>query len=125
QSTFQGLGVTWRHDASRQIKINSEKVVVDLQQTDRFLRSFKAMQSHLAKLQSMRGQIELQKLTLAGPYDDPAEWNFASTGTLDRIEIRHADFSNSIILSHGRFAAQPGRIRFFDTAATMSDSNLV
>jgi len=125
RSTFGGLGVTLHHDGSRQIKVDSGRVSLDLQQTDTLLRSFKALRSDFEKLQPVSGQVELQKLTLTGAYDEPSEWTFASAGRFDRVEITHADLPGRIHLSYGKFEANQGRIVFSDTKAAMSDASLI
>jgi len=125
RSTFGGLGVTLHHDGSRQIKVDSKRVLVDLQQSEALLRSFKDSGAYFAKLQSTRGHIELENLALTGAYDNPAGWTFASAGTLNQVEIRHADFPGRIRLAHGKFAANHGRVRFSDVSAAMSDGALI
>jgi hypothetical protein len=125
RSSFGEFGVTFQRDGSRQIEVESRRVSLDLQQTDTLLRGFKDLPPHFAKWQSARGQIELDKLTLTGAYDDPAGWAFASQGRFDRVEITHADLPGRISLSRGRFDAKQGQIRFSDAAAAMSDASLI
>ncbi|HTN70915.1 MAG TPA: AsmA-like C-terminal domain-containing protein, partial [Methylomirabilota bacterium] len=125
RSTFEGLGVILHYDGSRQIKVDSGQASLDLQQTDTLLRSFKDLRSYLTEFQSARGQIELQKLTLTGAYDEPASWTFASTGNFNHVEIQHANLPDRMILSRGKFAADQGRIIFSETAATLSDASLI
>ncbi|HEY7218475.1 MAG TPA: AsmA-like C-terminal domain-containing protein [Candidatus Binatia bacterium] len=125
RSSFGGLGATLYHDGTRQIKVGSKRTFLDLQQTGTLLRSFRALRSHFEKLQSVRGQIELQDLTLTGAYDDPSQWTFASTGTLNQVEIRHADLPDGITVSRGKFAASEQRVIISDAAAVMSDASLI
>lgn len=125
RSSFAQLGVTLQRDGSRQIEVDSRRVSLDLQETDSLLRRFKNLPSHFEKLQSARGQIELDNLTLAGAYDDPAGWTFASAGRFDQVEITHADLPGRVALSRGKFDAKQGQIRFSDAAAAMSDASLV
>jgi AsmA-like C-terminal region len=125
RSTFGGLGVTLHHDGSRQIKVHAGRVSLDLQQTEALLRSFKDLRPHFAKLQAMRGRVELQNLALAGAYDEPAGWAFASAGRFDQVEITHANFPGRMTLARGKFAANQQRIIFSDGAAAMSDAALI
>jgi hypothetical protein len=125
RSSFAGLGVTLHHDASRQMEVASSRISLDLQQTDILLRSFEDLRPQFLKLQSAGGQIELQNLTLTGVYDDPAGWTFASTGSVNQVEITHAEFPGRFILSRGRFDANQTRMIFSDASATMSDASLV
>jgi hypothetical protein len=124
RSTFGGLGVTLHYDGSRQVKLDSARVSLDLQQMDALLRSFKDLRPHFAKVQSALGQIELQNLTLSGAYDDPSKWTFSGAGRFDQVEITHADFPDRITLSRGKFDMSRGRIMFSDAAAAMSDASL-
>jgi len=123
-STFRGLGVTLHHDGSRKIKVDSGQIILDLQQADALLRSFKDSQLYFEKLQSVRGQVELQNFTLSGAYDHPSEWTFAGAGRLDQLEITHADYPGPITLSRGKFDINQGQITFSDAAAAMSDASL-
>jgi hypothetical protein len=124
RSTFVGLDVTLHHDGSRQMKVNSGGVSLDLQQTEVLVRSFKDLRSHFEKVQAVRGRVELQDLALAGAYDESAGWAFASAGLFDQVEITHADFPGRITLSRGKFAANQQRIIFSDGAAAMLDAAL-
>jgi hypothetical protein len=83
------------------------------------------LRSHFEKLQSVRGQIDLQDLTLTGAYDDPSQWTFASTGGFKEVEIRHVDFPDSITVSRGKFDANEQRVIFSDAVAAMSDASLI
>jgi AsmA-like C-terminal region len=124
-STFGELGVTLHHDGSRQIKVDSGRISLDLQQTHTLVRSFKNSPLDFERLQSARGRIELDNLTLTGAYDDPAEWRFVSAGRFDQVEITHADFLDSVTLSHAKFAVNQERIIFSDAAAAISDASLI
>jgi hypothetical protein len=98
---------------------------VDLQEADALLRSnFNDARSGLEKVESVRGQVELRNLTLAGAYDEPAGWSFATAGTLEQIEMRHADFPDAILVSHANFEASEKRVKFSNTAAAISDAAL-
>jgi hypothetical protein len=123
-STFGGLGATLHLDGTHRIKVESRRASLDLQQTDTVLRSL-GLRSHLAKVQSARGQIEFHNLSLTGAYDAPAGWTFASTGNFSQVEIAHTDFPERITLSRGKFTARQGRITFSDTTAAMSDASLI
>ena len=122
-STFRELGITLHHDGSRQLNVDSGQIFLDLQQADALLRSFKDSQLYFEKLQSIRGQIELQNMTLSGAYDNPSEWTFAGAGLLSQVEITHADYPGRITLSRGKFDMNEGQITFSDAAAAMSDAS--
>jgi hypothetical protein len=125
RSTFAGLGVALHRDRSHQIKIDSGRLSLDLQQMETVLRTLKDLPAYVTKLQSAHGQVELQNLTLAGAYDDPAGWAFASKGTVNQVEIRHADLPDRITLSRGKFTANQGRLVFSDAATAMLDGSLI
>ncbi|HEX5022997.1 MAG TPA: AsmA-like C-terminal domain-containing protein [Candidatus Binatia bacterium] len=123
-STFRGLGMTLHHDGSRQIKVDSGQMFLDLHQADALLRSFQKSRSYFEKLQSVRGRVELRNFILSGAYDNPTEWTFGTAGRLDQVEITHADYPGRITLSRGKFDMNEGQITFSDAAAAMSDASL-
>jgi hypothetical protein len=125
RSTFAVLSATLHNDKSRQIEIDSKGVSLDLQQTDTLLRSFKDLRSRVEKLQSVRGRLEFGHLTLAGVLDDPAGWNFKGGGTIEQVEIRHADLPGPVALSRGKFDAIKSRIVLSDAAVEMLDASLI
>ena len=125
RSSFGGLGVTFHRDGSREIEVESRRTSLDLQQADTLLHGFKNLPPHFAKWQSARGQIELDNLKLTGVYDDPAGWAFASAGSFAQVEIAHSDLPDRVVLSHGKFDASQGKIKFFGAAASMSDASLL
>ncbi|MGE5220296.1 MAG: AsmA-like C-terminal domain-containing protein [Chloroflexota bacterium] len=122
RSSFAGFGVTFHHDGSRQIAIESKRALLDLQQAATCFRSFESLRPQFEKLQSVRGQIDLRDLALTGPYDDPGQWVFSSTGTLNQVEIRHRDAPERLELSRGKFNVIPGKIQFSDAAVSVSDT---
>ncbi|HVO91995.1 MAG TPA: AsmA-like C-terminal domain-containing protein [Terriglobales bacterium] len=122
RSSFGGLGVTWHHDGSREIKVAAKQIFLDLQQSDTLIRAF---QEKPAALTFMRGDVELQNVALSGAFDDPIEWTFSGTGALHQVEIGHGDLPDRLILSRGKFAAQQKRWLFSDVAAAMSDAAFV
>ena len=87
------------HDGTRQIKVESKRVSVDVREVATVLRSFDDLRLRFAEFHSARGQIELEKLSLAGAYDDPAAWTFASAGTFHQLEITHADFPGPVAIT--------------------------
>ncbi|HEU4342236.1 MAG TPA: AsmA-like C-terminal domain-containing protein [Candidatus Binatia bacterium] len=119
------LSGTLNNDASRHVKIDSGRMTLDLEQIQILLQGFKELPSQLVNLQSARGQIELDNLTLTGAYDNPVGWRFATTGRFERVEITHADFPDRITLSRGKVAANRGRITFSDAAAVLSDASVI
>jgi hypothetical protein len=123
RSTFREVHMTLQKDESRQVSIAATGASLDLSQIFTVLHSFKNSRSPLQELQSARGQIELDSLTMSGAYDDPGGWIFAGAGTFDRVEIQHANFADRIALARGKFAATQGRIAFSDTVAAMSDAS--
>jgi hypothetical protein len=125
RSSFGELGVTVHRDGSRQMKIDSRRASLDLQQIDTLLRGVRDLPAPLAKWRSARGQIELDNLTLTGAYDDPAGWAFASTGRFDHVEIAHADLPGRVTLSRGKFDAKQGQIKFAGVTASMSDASSI
>ncbi|MGH7833035.1 MAG: AsmA-like C-terminal domain-containing protein, partial [Candidatus Binatia bacterium] len=124
RSAFSGLSLTLHHDGSRQIKVDSGPISLDLQQTDALLRSFDGLRFHFEKLQSAGGRMELESLTLAGAYDDPAGWTFASAGAFDQVEVTHADLPGRITLSHGKLDADERRTILTGTVVRMFDASL-
>jgi hypothetical protein len=122
RSTFGGLGLTSHHDGSPRFEVDSARISVDLQETGTWLHDAKNLRSYFDRLQSTRGRIELETLSVTGAGDDPAEWRFASAGRFDQVEITHADFPAPIMLSRGKFTADQGRIIVSDAAAAISDS---
>src|SRR5690242_9024034 len=123
RSSFDDLDVTWHRDGSREMSVESKRTSLDLRQTDTLLRKFGALSSHLENLKSISGQLNLQRLSLRGAYDDPSRWTFASTGTLTQVEIGHADFPDRVRLARGKFEANEQRIIFSDVLATISDAS--
>ena len=123
RSSFDDLAVTWHRDGSGEMSVESKRTSLDLRQTDTLLRKFRALSSHLENLKSIRGQLNLQRLSLRGAYDDPSRWTFASTGTLTQVEIRHADFPDRVRLPRGKFEANEQRIIFSDVLTTISDAS--
>lgn len=122
-SNFAGLGITLRRDGSRQIKLESRQMLLDLQQADAWLRRTKA-RSYFEKLQSVRGQVELSNVALSGAYDHPPGWTFSAAGRLRELEVMHEDYPGPVVLKRGKFDINEAGMRFSDAAANVSDASL-
>ena len=123
RSSFDELGVSLDQDGSRRIAVESARVSLDLQETEMLLQRFKDVRAKFAEFQSARGLIELEKLTLAGAYDDPSAWTFASAGTVHQLEIIHADFPDPVAVTRGKFTANHEKLDFSDTAIASADAS--
>ena len=123
RSTWAELSGTLKNDAGRHMKIDSAQMALDLEEIKVLLQSFKEVPAELLKLQSARGQIQLENLTLTGAYDDPVAWKFNSSGTVERIAISHAQLPAPISLTQGKFNANEERITFSDAALGMLDAS--
>ena len=125
RSHFAGLDLTLHHDARREIAVEVKRSLLDLQQAHTLIRALATMPASIAKLQSARGEVELDNLRLTGAVDDPARWAFTTAGTVHQIDLRHADFSEPISLSKGKFAATQERLALSKVDAKTSDADLL
>jgi hypothetical protein len=107
------------------MKVDAERVSLDLQQTDTLLRSFKDLRAQFAKVKSIRGQIELGHLALAGAYDDPAAWKFTTAGMVKQVELVHEDLPGPVTFARGKFDANQARIKFSGAAASVQDASVI
>jgi AsmA-like C-terminal region len=89
------------------------------------LQRFKNVAAQLAKLQSARGLLELERLTLSGVYDDPAAWIFATAGSFHRVEITHADLPGPATVTRGKFTANQEKVDFSETAMAIADASCI
>ena len=125
RSRFAGLSVTLHHDPRRQISLEAKRSLLDLQQSHTLMRVVSIVPLSVANLQSVRGEIELENLSLAGAFDNPAGWAFNSAGTAHKIEIKHADFPDAILVSKAKFIAKQDRLLLSDVGAIVSDAALM
>jgi hypothetical protein len=123
RSIFDGLSVSLNHNGSRRVDVDSARISLDLQETEILLERFKKVGAHLAKLQSARGSIDFERLTLSGAYDDPAAWIFATAGNFQRVEITHADLPGPVTLSRGQFTANQEKVDFSEIAMAIADAS--
>ena len=125
RSTLAGLNATLRNDGSHQIKIDSGRIALDVEQIETLVHNFKNLRTRLGKLESARGRVELENLTLSGVLDDPAGWNFRGRGTVKQVEIRHAGLPGPVAFFRGKFDATEAGIVLSDAAAEMLDASLI
>jgi AsmA-like C-terminal region len=125
RSTWAALSGTLHNDTSRRMKIDSGRMVLDLEQIKILLQSIKEVPSELLKVQSARGQIELEHLTLTGAYDDPAGWKFNGSGTVRQVAISHAQLPGPVALARGKFTAAEEKITLSDAQVEMLDATLL
>ncbi|HEX6440025.1 MAG TPA: hypothetical protein VF182_23100 [Candidatus Binatia bacterium] len=123
RSIFDGLSVSLNHNGSRRVDVGSARISLDLQETEILLERFKKVGAHLAKLRSARGSIDFERLTLSGPYDDPAAWIFAFAGKFQRVEITHADLPAPVTLGREQFTANQEKVDFSEIAMAIADAS--
>jgi hypothetical protein len=123
RSLFDGVGVSLDHHGGRRLSVDSARVFLDLQQMEILLQPFKNVAAQFAKFQSARGSIELERLALSGPYDDPAAWIFESAGRFHRVEITHTDLPGPVSVSRGQFSVKQEKVDFSETAITIADAS--
>ena len=58
RSTFAGVGLLLQQDKSRKMNLAARQISLDLQQTERLIRSFEYLPDFSAKLRSVRGEVE-------------------------------------------------------------------
>ena len=124
KSTVAGLNATLYNDRSRRIQIASGRFSLDLEQLHAWLRGTSNLRTHLAKLHSTGGRVELAHLTLEGIVDDPANWQFTGAGSLRQVVIAHADAPSPITLAQGKFTVTREKVAFSETSVRMLDGAL-
>jgi hypothetical protein len=125
RSPFAGLSTTLDRTASRRIKIDVARVVLDLEEAASLLRRFDDARTELTKFGPARGKIAFENLSVAGAFDEPSDWKFASTGRFDQTEITHADLPGPMTLARGKFAASNAKINVSEAAITVADASLL
>jgi hypothetical protein len=123
RSIFDRLSVSLNHNGSRRVDVDSARISLDLEETEILLQPFKDVAAQLAKFRPARGSIDLERLTLSGPYDDPAAWSFATAGNFQPVELTHADLPGPVTVSRGHFTANQDKIDFSDVAIAMADAS--
>src|SRR5262245_1012809 len=82
------------------------------------------LQEELREIDFARGNLDVTSLSLNGPLDEPSRWNFASTGTLDKIAVKHAKLPGVMNLSSGKFNATPAKFTVSNAKANLLDASL-
>jgi hypothetical protein len=125
RSILTGFSAILRKDQGRGIGIDAGQISLDLEEAERWLRRFEELRPHFGKLQSARGRLEIESLSLSGALDDPAKWNFTGAGAVKQVVITHADLPGPLNLSRGKFAVTQERITFSDVALDMLDASVI
>ena len=125
RSIFDGLILSLSHDGSRRFSAGAARMSLDLEETESLLGAFKDLTTKFTALQSARGLLELEQLTLAGSYDDAAAWTFATSGRFHEVELTHPEFPGPFGLSRGKFTVNEREVEFSGTAIMLADASWV
>jgi len=125
RSSFSGVTAVGRNDAARDVEINAGTVSLDLEETLAVLLSLEESRAHVAAVRSATGTVDINLLSLSGPFFSPDRWTFKSAGTLREVAMTHADLPGPISLARGRFEATETRITWAGAALDMLDASLV
>jgi hypothetical protein len=125
RSVFERLALSLDQNESRRFSLDAAGISLDLEQTESLLHRFENLRSKFAELQSARGFLELEKLTVAGPYDNAAAWTFASAGKFQHVEITHAGLPGPIAVSGGNFTGNEARLEVSQAAITIADASWI
>ena len=124
RSSFSGLAVQIKNDAQRNFAINAGSLSLDIEESRAFLLRFEAPRTTLAGLKSARGELNVASLSVTGPLDDPAQWNFSATGSVESLSVNHASLPAPLTVARAKFAATPVRLTLSDAEAEMLDGRL-
>jgi hypothetical protein len=124
-SSFSDLTGSVNYNDSRQIEISSGKFSLDLAQTKNLQNRFAEFPKVFGDIEFVRGRLDLISLSLKGPLDEPSRWDYASSGTLGKIAVKHTKLPAVMNLSGGKFSATPAKLTFSSAKVGLLDASLI
>ena len=123
-SSFSDVSGFLTYQGARQIEISSAKLSLDVGQSKNLLETFEMLQKELRDIDFARGKLDVTSLSLKGPLDEPSRWDFASSGTLGKIAVKHAKLPAVMNLSGGNFNATPAKFTVSNAKVNLLDAAL-
>ncbi len=124
RSSFSGLAGQVKNDAQRNFEISAGSLSLDLEEFKDFLLRYEAHRKTFAGVKSARGRLNVASLFVAGPLDDPAEWNFSAAGSVESLSVNHASLPAPLTVARARFAATPAKLTLSDAETEILDARL-
>src|SRR5262245_26087466 len=123
-SSFSDVTGFLNYQGARQIEISSAKFSLDLAETKNLLNRFAKLPRVFGDIEFAQGRLDLTSLSLKGPLDEPSRWDFAGSGRIGNIAVKHAKLPGVMNLSGGNFNGTPTKLTFSGAEADLLDASL-
>lgn len=124
RSSLSKLSGSLNIDAKRELNVESATLSLDVEQTHAWLSRFTNLRTHLDKVKSARGRLELASLSFSGPLNNPSRWEFRGAGSIKGLVVSHANLPGPITLAQGRFDTTAERLSFSEVKAELLDASV-
>jgi hypothetical protein len=102
-SSFSQLSTEIKWVKALSLELNSESVILALDQIYPWLISFSGPQDDFKDYAVAGGTVVLKDLELKGPLGQPDDWRLSSDGELQNISVASKRFDEPVVITHGKF----------------------
>ncbi|WP_172684056.1 hypothetical protein, partial [Desulfosarcina cetonica] len=127
---FQGISfadlaasIDWRQAAK--LAIDTPSADIDTAIFYPWLTGFRGLESAKAYIAGMTGGVQLSRLKISGPLNQPADWQLAITGTPEALRLTTPRAPFPIVLSGGKITYVPGAEGSSDVTISFLDAVVV
>ncbi len=125
QSTFNSLSADLQMGAEPMLAITAGRSNINMDQVYPWLISYSRPAEAFKQFKSIKGDVNLETLTLNGALLKPAQWKYQTVGTVDRLAVQTDLLPDVLRIAHGRFDSGPSGLRLSMARIRMLDAELV
>ncbi len=97
---------------------------LNLEEIYSWLLSIEKYQKKWNYIRSLDGNAAVDKLSVNGPFFSPQDWQFKSSGTLNKLEISLNQLPQPLRIDSGKFSCSQDSLAFTDIDASLGKSTL-
>jgi hypothetical protein len=123
RSTFSGLTANLDVGKKQDLEVLSGNLSLVLGELYPWLSSAEAVKNALRDFPSLKGEVQLNTVKLAGLISSPGDWRFETAGELREVEAEARFLPGPITVSSGKFRATQNKFSFDNLQARLLDAS--
>jgi hypothetical protein len=123
-STFTGVSGQMDWDNAPYLKLKSGMANIDLEEIYPWLLSSKIISGKLRDLKNVKGILALSSMSLNGPFLEPVNYRFQSTGEVRHLTLDSPLLPGSLAADKGNFNITSQNISMTDVQTRIHDTSL-
>lgn len=123
QSSFEPLILALDWGEPSRIELTSgSRARIHLDEVHPWLMSYARIQRALKAMESLKGNLLIQEVSVSGPLRSPEQWQYNVEAMADDVLMRHSFFPDTVLIKAGKVQSTPGRLLLSGCRTSLLDA---